>query len=151
MFRYRRPTRFPEIDAGRVLFYARYFEYGQDAIDALVDELPGGIVSFFRDRGLGMPVVRVTCDYRSPLRYGDVALVDVDVLHVGRTSIGFRHTIRRESDAEVCAIIDQVVVTCDLRAFTTVEVPDDLRQLLETHLVAGWPAARDEQPSKPEA
>lgn len=89
-FRYERPVRFADVDAARIVFFARYLDYCHDAIEALFNDLPGGYAHLTMVRDIGVPSVRVEVDYRAPLRYGDVALIDVTVERVGEKSITLR-------------------------------------------------------------
>ena len=81
-------------------------------------------------RDIGVPSVRVEVDYKAPLRYGDVALIDVTVERVGEKSITLRHELTREADGVAVATVRQVVVTARLSALGAVPVPDDVRALL---------------------
>ncbi len=134
MFRYERPVRFAEVDAARLVFFARYLEYCHDALEALFGALPGGYAHLTMTRDVGVPTVHVEADYTAPLRYGDVAVIDVSVESVGTRSVTFRHAITRKADGVRCATVRQVVVTARLSQFGAVPVPDDVRALLERHI-----------------
>lgn len=130
MFVFDRPVRFADVDAARIVFFARFLEYCHDALEALFAPLEGGYSAMINRRDLGVPSVRVEVDYRAPLRYGDTARVETEVERVGRTSIVFVHTIRRLEDSVECAVVRQVVVTTSLSGMRPVPVPDDLRAVL---------------------
>lgn len=131
--------RFADVDAARIVFFARHLEYCHDAIEALFAGLPGAYPGLTMGRGVGVPSVRVEVDYLAPLRYGDVALVDVSVERLGRRSVTLLHAISREADGVPCARVRQVVVLCRLEDLTPVDIPDDVRALLAPHLVADGP------------
>lgn len=131
MFVYERPVRFADVDAARIVFFARYLEYCHDAIEALFAPLPGGYSAMINERDLGVPSVRVEIDYRAPLRYGDTARIETVVERVGTTSVVFVHTLLRASDRSPCATVRQVVVTARLSALEALPVPADVRALLE--------------------
>ena len=137
MFSYRRPVRFAEVDAARLVFFARFLEYCHDALEALFADLAGGYAQLTLVRDIGIPTVSIRVEYQAPLRYGDVALLEIDVLKIGRSSVTVRHTIRRESDQTVCAVVEQVFVTARLSTLETVPIPGDAREILERHLVSG--------------
>ena len=40
MFRYERPVRFAEVDAARIVFFARYLDFCHDALEALSTPQP---------------------------------------------------------------------------------------------------------------
>lgn len=141
MFVFRRPVRFAEVDAAGLVFFPRYLEYCHDALEAFFGELPGGYAALFRERDLGVPTVHLETDFKSPLRYGDVARFEMAIERVGRTSITFRHTIRRESDGIVAATVRHVVVMTRISTLTPIAVADDIRELLERY--GGEASARD--------
>lgn len=129
-FRYERPVRFAEVDAARIVFFARYLDYCHDGLEALFAELPGGYAHLTMVRDVGVPSVHLEVDYRAPLRFGDVALLDITVERIGTTSVTFRHDITRKSDGVPVATVRQVVVTARISAIEAVTVPDDVRALL---------------------
>ncbi len=133
--------RFAEVDAAGIVFFARHLEFCHDALEALFASLDGGYPGLVVGRGLGIPSARVEVDYRAPLRYGDVAVIDVEVERLGRTSVTFRHTLRRARDGVECAAVRQVVVLARLDSLGSVPIPDDVRALLERHLVTASGAA----------
>jgi 4-hydroxybenzoyl-CoA thioesterase len=135
MFHFRRPVRFADVDAARIVFFARYHDYCHDALEGLFEALEGGYPRLTMERDVGIPTVRLDTTYKAALRYGDVALFEIDVLRVGRSSVKVRHTVRRERDREVCATIEQVFVTVSMSTLEPLPLPDDVRAVLEAHLV----------------
>jgi len=135
MFVHRRPVRFAEVDAARIVFFARYLEFCHDGLEALFGALDGGYPALTMGRDIGIPSVHAEVHWRAPLRYGDTARIEITVLKLGRTSITFRHRLVRDADDVVCADVRQVVVTALLATLTPVPLPDDVRALLAQHLV----------------
>lgn len=142
MFVFDRPVRFSDIDAARIVFFARYLEFCHDALEALFAGLDGGYPGLTMHRHIGVPSVHVEVDYKAPLRYGDVAQIQVTVAKMGTKSIIFRYEFVRKADGVHCASVLQVVVTSDLIALEGVPIPEDVRALLLPHVVA-----RASQPS----
>ena len=130
-----RPVRFAEVDAASLVFFPRFLEYCHDALEALFADLDGGYARLTQVRDVGIPTVSVGAEYRSPLRYGDVVLVEIEVLEIGRSSVTVRHTLRRESDQAVAAVAEHVFVTTRLSTLEAVPIPDDVRSILERHVV----------------
>jgi 4-hydroxybenzoyl-CoA thioesterase len=108
-------------------------------MEALFADLQGGYVALIRDRKVGLPAVHVECDFTTPLRYGDVMHVDVVVERVGRSSCALRYLFTRASDGAKVASILHVCAVSDLRTITSIPIPDDMRDLLERHLVPAAP------------
>ncbi len=132
MFTYERPVRFPEVDAARMVFFARFLEYCHDALEALFGGLPGGYAHLTMVRDIGIPTVRAEIDYTAPLRYGDIAMIEVGVLRLGSRSVTFRHRISRKADGVRCANVSHTVVLSHISRLETVPIPDDVRTLLES-------------------
>lgn len=131
----RRVVRFDEIDAAGIVYFARFFTYGHDAMEAMLASLDGGYVRLVRDRKIGLPAVHVEADYASPLRFGDEVDVAVTVERVGRSSIALRFRITRVDDGRGVATLGHTVATTDLVAMKSIPVPDDVRAILARHTV----------------
>ena len=136
MFRYERPVRFAEVDAARVVFFGRFCDYCHDALEALFEALDGGYPRLTMVEDVGVPTVHIEFDFKAPLRYGDIAAIDVEVLEIGRRSVTFRHTFTRKSDGVLAAVARHVVVTATISRLEPVPVPSPLRALLERHVQA---------------
>ncbi len=133
MFVYEKAVRFEDVDAARIVFFARFLSYCHEAMEALLAPIDGGYASLVVDRHIGLPSVRVEADFVSPLRFGDVARIEVTVEHIGRTSCTFRYAMTNAKSGVHVARIRQVVVLSDLRELKKVAIPDDVRAVLETY------------------
>jgi 4-hydroxybenzoyl-CoA thioesterase len=140
MFVFRRPIRFCEIDAARLVFFARFFDYCHEALEALFAEFPGGYPRMVQERDLGIPTVRLQADFRAPLRYGDVARFELHVLRIGTTSVTVKYEVKRDADDLLVATITHVIVLASFSSLRPRSIPDDLRALFAQHLVAGHSA-----------
>lgn len=136
MFVFERPVRFADVDAARIVFFARHLEYCHDALEALFAPLPGGYAAMINTREVGVPSVKVEVEYHAPLRYGDTVRIETDVVRLGTKSVSFRHALRRGADGTCCATVLQVVVFSDLRSLRPIAIPDEVRALLAGHLAA---------------
>jgi 4-hydroxybenzoyl-CoA thioesterase len=137
MFRYERPIRFEDVDAAQIVFFPRFFNYCHEAMEALFGALDGGYVRLITERHLGLPAVHVSCDFKSPLRYGDVARIDVSVVKVGTTSCTFRYDVARAKDGAHVATVTHTCVVSQLgAAMAKTSIPADVRAVLEAHLSA---------------
>ena len=132
---YQRPVRFEEVDAAGIAFFARFFNWCHEAMERFFDGVQGGYVGLITKRHIGFPAVHVTADWKSPLRYGDVAIIETSVLKIGHTSATLRYVLTRASDGVHAATIEHVVVASNLLTITKVPIPDDCRALLEAHRV----------------
>ncbi len=134
MFVYERPIRFEEVDAAGIVFFSRFLAYCHEAMAALLAPLDGGYARLVVERKLGLPAVHVEMDFTSPLRFGDVALIEVRVDRIGASSCVFRYTFLRQSDRGSVATVKHVCALSDLTTWRSVTIPDDLRAILSSHL-----------------
>jgi 4-hydroxybenzoyl-CoA thioesterase len=133
-FVYERPVRFEEVDAAQIVFFPRFLNYCHEAMEALFGALDGGYVALIRDRRIGLPAVHVECDFTLPLRYGDVARIEVTIDRIGRSSCTFRYVFTRAADGAAVAVILHVCAVSDLRNVSAIPIPDDVRAVLDAHL-----------------
>lgn len=132
-FVYERPVRFEDVDAARIVFFARFLNYAHEAMEALLGGLEGGYVRLVNVRRIGMPAVHVSCDFRSPLRFGDVARIETRATRIGNKSVTYRYDFSRKADGVDVATVEHVCAVTDLDAMRAVAIPDDIRALLEKH------------------
>jgi 4-hydroxybenzoyl-CoA thioesterase len=144
VFVFERHVRFDEVDAAQILFFARFFNYAHDAMEAFFGQLPGGYVHLINDRKIGLPAVHVESDFKSPLRFGDVARIEVVVLRIGRSSCSFQHTMSRTRDGASVAVVNHVCAAVDLTTMKSVPLPDDMRALLLRYLCSSERSASKE-------
>ena len=109
-FRHVHRVRFDEVDAAGIAYFARFFSWCPDAMEALLAPLEGGYTALISRRRLGLPAVHVEADFASPLRF-ELQRPD-----------GFR-----------VATVRHVVALTDLTAMRACPLPADLRSLFESH------------------
>jgi 4-hydroxybenzoyl-CoA thioesterase len=132
---YDRPVRFEDVDAANIVFFGRFFGYCHEAMETLFErELEGGYVNLITKRHIGFPAVHVECDFKHPLRYGDIARIATSVERIGNKSCTFGYAITRASGGEHIASIRHVCAVSDLAALKAIPIPDDVRATLERHL-----------------
>jgi 4-hydroxybenzoyl-CoA thioesterase len=102
-------------------------------MEALLGGLEGGYVRLVNERRIGMPAVHVSCDFMAPLRFGDVALIEVRVPRIGNKSVTYRYEFIRKADGVHAATVEHICAVTDLEAMRAVPIPDDVRRLLEHH------------------
>jgi 4-hydroxybenzoyl-CoA thioesterase len=135
VFEHRIDVTWGECDIAGLAYFPRLLDWCHRALEALFGGLPGGYAGFTGPRRMGIPTVRLTGDFRAPVRYGDRVVVRVRVQKTGRSSITFEHEVVREADGALCASFEHVVAVCALDGLRAVEIPDDVRALLAPHAV----------------
>jgi 4-hydroxybenzoyl-CoA thioesterase len=129
-----RAVRFEEVDAAGLLFFALFAAYAHEAMAALFDALEGGYPGLILRRRIGLPAVAMTSEFKAPLRFGDVAKIDARVARLGNRSAVLSYEFRRASDGVLAATMSHTVVSTDLVAVASCDMPADVRAVLERHL-----------------
>ncbi len=133
-----RRAKFEEVDAAGIVFFGQFATYAHEAMEAFFEQVEGGYVDLISRRRIGFPAVKITSEFHSPLRYGDVVRIETTVAHLGTRSARFRYRMRRPGEGEavgelVCEVSHTVVIT-DLELMSSTDMPEDVRAALEAHV-----------------
>ena len=135
-FIYTTPIRFADVDHAGIVYYPRFFHFFHLAFEELFRQRMGAraYVTLLDERKVGFPAVRAEADYKSPLRFGDTADIEVTVARLGGRSITFRYRVWRAAEpnlARALAAEGQVVcAVTDLARFVAIAIPEDVTALL---------------------
>jgi 4-hydroxybenzoyl-CoA thioesterase len=130
------PVRFADVDHAGIVYYPRFFHLFHLAFEELWRARVGGraYVELLDRERVGFPAVHADCDFSAPLRFGDVAEIELTVSKLGASSITFHYRVYRAADDRgervlaadgrvVCAIVD-------LARFASIEVPERVRHMV---------------------
>jgi 4-hydroxybenzoyl-CoA thioesterase len=98
--------------------------------------LAGGYARLILERRVGLPAVHVEISFSSPARYGDVLRVETRVARVGNRSAVLWYRMLHAATGALCCEMKHTVVTTDLAALASCEMPADVRAHLLAHLEA---------------
>lgn len=136
-FTSRLKVRFADIDWARVVYFARFFDFAHRTFEDFFNEQPNlSYAAVLSDRKLGFPIVNSTAEFFVPLRLGETARVQMDVIKLSKRSVTSRFTIFKDETEVRCAVIVLKQAAIDTSSFTGTELPDDLHALLSAHLAA---------------
>ncbi len=146
MIEFTRPIRFEEVDAARILFFARFLNIAHEAMEHFFAGLEGGYAHLITGREVGFPAVDVKMAFKSPVRYGDTLHVRTTCAELGTKSAILRYEMMRTApsekhvaaDATPAAVVRHTVVTTNLLTMRSIVIPPDVRAIFEQH--------RDERP-----
>jgi 4-hydroxybenzoyl-CoA thioesterase len=127
--------RFGDIDHAGIVYYPRFLHYFHVALEEFFgQELDIDYPILIDEYRLGLPTVHLETDFRRPMRYGDRFEVEVKVLNVGKTSIVFGYRVFKLGEKEPLVEGHNVTVCLDMDRFKKRDIPDWLRQRLETQI-----------------
>ena len=69
-------VRFSEVDSLSIVWHGHYTKYFEDAREAFGKKYDLGYLDIY-SKGFVTPIVKIHCDYKVPLVYGDTALAEV--------------------------------------------------------------------------
>ena len=79
--------------------YLKYFEDGRESFGAKYNL---GYLDVHRHNVM-IPIVKVTCDFKKPLVYGDAAIIETRFINTEAAKILFEYSVYRKSDLELMA------------------------------------------------
>lgn len=135
MLVYERAVRFEEVDAAQLVFFPRILAYGHEALAKLMDELPGGYSDLVMKRRIGLPTVHIDADFTAPLSFGDVVKIELAVARIGQSSCTLQAHLTRTRDGAKVAAITSVYAVTDLDKLQAIQIPNDVRRVLDAHAV----------------
>ena len=88
---------YKDIDQMGVVYYARYFEFFEQARTELLNDL-GIIVMDIEDEGYFLPVVSATCDYKEGAKFEDEIIVRTFIKEMPSARLRIKYEVVRKAD-----------------------------------------------------
>jgi 4-hydroxybenzoyl-CoA thioesterase len=128
-------VRFAHVDPAGIVFYPRYFEMLNGAVeDWFAQHLGLDFATMHLDQHLGVPTVKLEVEFVSPSRLGDRLEITVTARRLGRCSCGIEVVFAGEGRERLRA---QVALVCmDLRTHRSTAWPEAVREKIAAGLVA---------------
>ncbi len=106
-FRFPQKILFKHCDPAGIVFYPRYFEIINDAVEAMFSDLIGWP---FEDmhKGAGVPTATISVDFTAPSRHGVQVELVISIVKLGRSSMVLK-TVAMAGE-EIRFIADHVLV-----------------------------------------
>lgn len=127
-------VRFAHVDGAGIVFYPRYFEMLNAAVeDWFARALGADFRTMHHDRGIGVPTVDLHAEFLAPCFLGDDLTVRIVPRKVGRSSCTYDAVFTGAGHDRVKA--SATLVCMDLAAKKAVPWPDDIRARILDDLV----------------
>jgi len=128
-FATRAPVRIGHVDFMGIVFYPRYFEMINGAVEDWFSAVTDVDFTSLRERwGLGTPTVRLDTEFLKPSRLGEVLDISVSVFKVGRSSCAVDYILAMDGEIRVKA--RGVLVCTDAATLRSRPWPDTIREKL---------------------
>lgn len=121
-------VRFGEVDSMAIVWHGNYIKYFEDGRESFGSKYSLGYLDVYRHNVM-IPIVKVSCDFKKPLVYGDTAIVETKYVPTEAAKIVFEYTLYRKSDMELMA------TGCSTQVFLT---PEKELLLTAPEFFIGW-------------
>ena len=129
---FERPVRirFAHCDPAGIVFFPQYLTLTNALVeDWFNDGLHIDYAQMIEARRIGLPIVKLECEFVRPSRMGESLSMRLSLDALGRRSIGLDIDAYRNDG--LCFRSKQVLVTTSLDSHKSIDIPDDIRAALE--------------------
>ena len=95
-------VRFSEVDSMKIVWHGNYLKYFEDGRESFGLKYDLGYLEVY-NHNVMIPIVKVNCDYKKPLVYGDDIIVETLYIPTEAAKIVFEYRIERKKDGEIVA------------------------------------------------
>jgi 4-hydroxybenzoyl-CoA thioesterase len=128
---FERPVRirFSHCDPAGIVFFPQCLTLTNALVeDWFTDALGIDYAEMIGKRRVGLPIVRLECEFARPSRMGETISLALSLIDVGRRSIRIRIVGRGPNGVRFGAT--QVLVTTSLESGESIDIPNDIRTAL---------------------
>jgi len=90
-------VRFGEVDSMKIVWHGNYLKYFEDGRESFGLKYNIGYLDVYK-QNLMIPIVKLDCEYKKPLEYGETAIVETNLINSEAAKILFEYKIFRKSD-----------------------------------------------------
>lgn len=105
-------VKFSEVDSLRIVWHGHYVRYLEDAREAFGKTHNLHYLDVFNN-GFVIPIVKVNVDYKTPLVYGDTAIIKVTYVPTPAAKIIFNYEIKSKNENRIVATAETIQVFLD--------------------------------------
>ncbi|MCF2134845.1 MULTISPECIES: thioesterase family protein [Burkholderiaceae] len=126
-------VRFAHCDSAGIVFFPQYLVMTNGLVEDWFNEgLRVDYGAFVTTRRLGLPIVKLDCEFVAPSRIGDTLTLSLSVLAVGRSSL--RLSISGSVQQQLRFRAEQILVFTSLDTHRPIPLPPDVLAKLQRYL-----------------
>jgi len=123
--------RFAHCDPAGIVYFPQYLVMTNMLVEEWFNErLAIDYAHMIQTRRVGLPIVKLDCEFSRPSRMGETITLSLGVTRIGRRSVGI--DIVAHCNDEVRFRATQVLVTTSLESGQSIDIPDDIAAALAT-------------------
>lgn len=107
-------VRFSDVDSMGVVWHGHYIRYFEDGREDFGNIHNINYLNFF-NKGILIPIIKIDCNYKRPLIYGDTAIVETRFVDTEAAKIRYAYTILNEKSNEIVATGSSIQVFLSLK------------------------------------
>ena len=115
-------VRFSDVDSMGIVWHGNYIRYFEDGREDFGNRFGMTYLDFYKN-GILIPLVKLVCDYKKPLSYGDTARVVTRFVNCESAKIHYEYTIFNKNTGEIAATGSSVQVFLDLNRELLLSIP----------------------------
>jgi len=125
-------VRFSDVDSMGVVWHGNYVKYFEDGREEF-GNLYGINYQDFYSRGFLIPLVKINCEYKKPLKYGDSAVIETRFLNTDAAKLLYDYTIYRNDTDEIVATGNSVQVFLNMDMELLLDFPPFFHEWKKKH------------------
>jgi len=115
-------VRFSDVDSMNVVWHGNYIKYFEDGREAFGNRFGINYLDFY-NAGVLIPIVKIVCDYKKPLKYGDTAVIETRFVNCDAAKLLYEYTIYRNDTNEIVATGSSIQVFLNLEMELLLDYP----------------------------
>lgn len=116
------PVRFSDNDPMGIVWHGNYLRYFEDGREAFGKEYGISYMDYYNNNILA-PVVKISCEYKRSLRFGDIAVIETAYEYAEAAKIIFNYRILNKDTGELSVSGRSVQVFTDFKGNLIVTHP----------------------------
>jgi acyl-CoA thioester hydrolase len=124
--------RFSEVDSMGVVWHGNYIRYFEDGRESFGNQFGINYLDFYRENVV-IPLVKVNCDFKKPLIYGDTAIIETRFVNCEAAKLQYDYTIYRNNTDEIAATGSTVQVFLNPDMELLLDFPPFFREWRKKH------------------
>ena len=116
-------VRFSEVDSLRIVWHGNYLKYFEDGRDAWGAEFGMDFIEIYEKHGLLMPLISTNLEYKYPLKYNEIGLIETTFINTRAAKAIFRFEIYDENRMQLKVKGETVQVFMDVNNVLQLNTP----------------------------
>lgn len=116
-------VRFSEVDSLHVVWHGHYIRYFEDGRESFGAQYGLGYLDVHQ-HGYVTPIIKSVCEHKSPLRYGDEAIIETEYVNSPAAKIIFKFKIHHKKTGKLVATGETIQVFVDKKGELVLTLPD---------------------------